>query len=74
MHYKCSLGREFTSILHNPHSQLNGDLIAKDDAFKIVAADGHEKQIASQQIPFSDFRFDIATLWLENGCLIHVPG
>ena len=42
----------------------------KDDAFKIVASDGNEKQIASQQIPFSDFRYDMATLWLVNGCLM----
>jgi hypothetical protein len=42
----------------------------KDDAFIVVASDGNEKQIASQQIPFSDFRFDIATLWLVNGCLM----
>ena len=42
----------------------------KDDAFIVVASDGNEKQIDSQQIPFSDFRFDIATLWLINGCLM----
>jgi hypothetical protein len=34
----------------------------KDDAFQIVATDGNEKQIASQQIPFSDFRYDIGTI------------
>lgn len=42
----------------------------KDDAFLIVATDGNEKEIASQQIPFSDFRYDMATLWLINGCLM----
>ena len=42
----------------------------KDDAFPIVASDGDEKQIARQQIPFSDFRYDTATLWLVNGCLM----
>lgn len=42
----------------------------KDDAFQIQATDGNDKQIASQQIPFSDFRYDIATLWLVNGCLM----
>lgn len=41
-----------------------------DDAFNIIASDGNEKQIASQQIPFSDFKYDIATLWLVNGCLM----
>lgn len=42
----------------------------KDDAFSIAATDGNEKEIASQQIPFSDFRYDRATLWLVNGCLM----
>lgn len=42
----------------------------KDDAFKIVATDGEEREIACQQIPFSDFRCDVATLWLVNGCLM----
>jgi hypothetical protein len=42
----------------------------KDDAFCIVASDGNGKQIAQQQIPFSDFRYDMATLWLVNGCLM----
>lgn len=42
----------------------------KDDAFHIVATDGNGKEIARQQIPFSDFRYDIATLWLVNGCLM----
>jgi hypothetical protein len=42
----------------------------KDDAFQIVGTDGNDKEIASQQIPFSDFRYDTATLWLVNGCLM----
>lgn len=42
----------------------------KDDAFQLLATDGNDKQIASQQIPFSDFRYDTATLWLVNGCLM----
>ena len=42
----------------------------KDDAFCIVATDGNEKEIARQEIPFSDFEYDVATLWLVNGCLM----
>jgi hypothetical protein len=38
--------------------------------FRAVATDGNEKHLATQQIPFSDFRYDIATLWLVNGCLM----
>jgi len=42
----------------------------KDDAFNVIATDGNCKQIAQQQIPFSDFRYAIVTLWLVNGCLM----
>ncbi len=42
----------------------------KDDVFQIQATDGNNKEIATQQIPFSDFRYDQATLWLVNGCLM----
>jgi len=42
----------------------------KDDAFYIIATDGNNKQIASHQIPFSDFRYDMATLWLVDSCLM----
>jgi hypothetical protein len=42
----------------------------KEDAFCIVATDGNAKQVASQQIPFSDFRYDVATFWLVDGCLM----
>ncbi|MEP7371948.1 MAG: DUF6876 family protein [Chitinophagaceae bacterium] len=42
----------------------------KDDAFKITATDGNEKHLVGQQIPFSDFRYDIVTIWLVNGCLM----
>lgn len=42
----------------------------RNDAFEIQATDGNGKEIATQQIPFSDFRYDLATLWLVNGCLM----
>lgn len=42
----------------------------KDDAFQLQATDGNDKRIVSQQIPFSDFRYDTATLWLVKGCLM----
>ena len=41
-----------------------------DSAFIVEATDGNEKVIATQQIPFSDFKYDIATLWLVNGCMM----
>ena len=42
----------------------------KDCKFSILATDGNDNFIASQQIPFSDFPFDIATLWLVDGCMM----
>src|SRR5258706_11942595 len=41
-----------------------------DDSFNIVATDGNSRGNASQQIPFSDFTYDIATMWLIDGCLM----
>lgn len=42
----------------------------KDDCFNVVATDGNEKTIARQFIPYSDFKFDVATIWLVNGTLL----
>jgi len=41
-----------------------------NDAFSVVASDGNKNQIASQKIPFSDFPYDTAILWLVDGCLM----
>ncbi len=42
----------------------------KDNVFKIVATDGNNNRVTSQVIPFSDFPFDMATIWLVDGCLM----
>jgi len=42
----------------------------KDNAFAIIATDGNDNKIASQEIPFSDFIYDTAILWLVDGCLM----
>ena len=42
----------------------------KDSLFKIIATDGNDNQVAFQQIPFSDFPYDLATIWLVDGCLM----
>lgn len=41
-----------------------------NNTFIVEASDGNEKRIALQEIPFSDFKYDEATLWLVNGCLM----
>jgi hypothetical protein len=39
-------------------------------SFNIEATDGNEHMIANQFIPFSDFHFDITTIWLVNDTLL----
>ena len=41
-----------------------------DSKFIIIATDGNHNDVTSQEIPFSDFPFDLATLWLVNNCLM----
>ncbi len=42
----------------------------KADKFFIKATDGNNNPVASQKIPFSDFPYDAATIWLVDGCLM----
>ena len=42
----------------------------KNDVFTINATDGNKNKVAYQKIPFSDFAYDQATLWLVDGCLM----
>lgn len=42
----------------------------QENVFNIVATDGNNCKIAKQYIPFSDFPYDLAALWLVNGCLM----
>ena len=38
--------------------------------FFIKATDGNNNPVASQKISFSDFPYDLATVWLVDGCLM----
>lgn len=40
------------------------------DSFRIQVTDGNDNEIATQIIPFSDFPFDLATIWLVRGTLL----
>ncbi len=42
----------------------------EEDAFKVVATDGNDKVIATQQIPYSDFPYDSGKVWLMDGVLM----
>ena len=41
-----------------------------NDSFTIVATDGNDNKVTSQEIPFSDFPYDCATLWLVDSCIM----
>lgn len=36
----------------------------------IIKLDGNYNRITSQEIPYSDFHYDLATIWLVDGCLM----
>ena len=40
------------------------------DRFLINCNDGDGNDLTKQEIPFSDFPYDLATIWLVNGCLM----
>ncbi len=42
----------------------------KNAVFTIQATDGNDNHVVSQQIPYSDFKYDTATLWLVDGVLL----
>ena len=42
----------------------------KNNVFTINATDGNKNKVANQYIPFSDFAYDQATIWLVDGCLM----
>ncbi len=41
-----------------------------NNRFMVICEDGNDNQVTSQLIPFSDFPYDLATLWLSEGCLM----
>jgi len=43
---------------------------AKETTFDVIATDGNHHIIASQQIEYSDFRYDQAIIWLVDNILM----
>ncbi len=41
-----------------------------NNSFTIIATDGNHNSVTSQKIPFSDFPYDMATLWFVNNCIM----
>ena len=56
--------------INNERFQVWDLMRSRDSVFDIVATDGNKHIIASQQIPYSDFKYDMATIWLVDGCLM----
>ena len=72
-----SLLAAWLCISHQCHKDVNLERFqvwdlkrVKDNAFTILATDGNHNKVTSQEIPFSDFPYDLATLWLVDGCLM----
>lgn len=42
----------------------------QQDAFTVLCTDGNHNRVTSQEIPFSDFEYDLVTIWLVDGCLM----
>ena len=42
----------------------------KDSKFVAICTDGNKNHVTQQVIPFSDFPFDTATIWLIDGVLL----
>lgn len=42
----------------------------KESAFTIRCTDGNFNYVTSQEIAFSDFEYDLATVWLVDGCIM----
>lgn len=64
-------------ISHQCHQNVNLERFqvwdlkrVKDDVFTILATDGNKNRVTSQEIPYSDFKYDQATIWLVDGCLM----
>ena len=42
----------------------------KENCFTAICTDGNHNHVTRQAIPFSDFPYDTATLWLVDGVLM----
>ena len=41
-----------------------------DNEFTIICTDGNHNKVTHQDIPFSDFPFDLATVWMVDSCML----
>jgi len=64
-------------ISHQVHDKVNKEEFqvwdlkrVEGNQFTILATDGNHNKVTSQEIPFSDFPYDLATIWLVDDCMI----
>jgi len=64
-------------VSHQCHREINLERFqvwdlkrVKDNVFTILCTDGNKNRVTGQEIPFSDFPYDVATLWLVDGCIM----
>jgi hypothetical protein len=64
----------FIDVIAIYQSQLKDDKFQvwslgknEDGSAVVICTDGNNKVIKTQQIPFTDFNADEATVWVENG-------
>ncbi|OXA65258.1 hypothetical protein B0A67_24640 [Flavobacterium aquidurense] len=54
------------------YTMVNGfkNIVQRKDCFNVICEDGNDNVLISQKIPFSDFCFDVYTLWYVNKVLL----
>ena len=64
------ISHQVDAVVNNEHFQVWDLKRVANDSFTIVATDGNDNKVTSQEIPYSDFPYDCATLWLVDSCIM----
>ncbi len=63
-------------ISHQCHRKINIECFqvwdlkrVEDNTFTMLATDGDHNKPTNQELPFSDFPYNLAMIWLVDGCL-----
>jgi len=64
------ISHQLHAVVANEHFQVWDLKRVANNAFAILATDGNHNKVTSQKIPFSDFPYDMATLWLVDKCIM----
>ena len=64
------ISHQVDAVVKNEPFQVWDLKRVENDSFTIIATDGNHNKVTSQEIPFSDFPYDLATLWLVDSCIM----